>query len=55
MPEFKELFGKFFVGEPVTDANYAELDAVLAATGAKISEHWRVPKPAAKDPRRTAS
>jgi len=50
MPEFKELFGKFFVGEPVTDANYAELDAVLAATGAKISEHWRVPKPRCERP-----
>ena len=50
MPEFEALFGMFFAGEPVTDANYAELDAILAATGAKITHHWRVPKPRCERP-----
>lgn len=52
MPEFKALFGKFFVGEPVTDADadYTELDSILAATGAKFTHHWRVPKPRCERP-----
>lgn len=54
MPEFKALFGKFFVGDPVTEvaADYSELDAILASTGAKITQHWRVPKPRCERPPR---
>jgi len=54
MPEFKALFGRFFVGEPVTeaDADYSELDAILASTGARIVLHWRVSKPRCDRPPR---
>jgi antirestriction protein ArdC len=47
MPEFALLFGQFFTGEPLTEAqvDYAELDAIIAATGARITHHWRCPKP----------
>jgi len=52
LPEFEPLFGTFFVGEPVSDADadYTELDAILAATGAKFTCHWRVPKPRCERP-----
>jgi len=52
MPEYKALFGTFFVGEPMSDADahYTELDAILAATGAKFTCHWRVPKPRCERP-----
>jgi antirestriction protein ArdC len=45
--EFKALFGRFFTGEPLTEAevSYDALDAIIAATGAKITHHWRCPKP----------
>ncbi len=49
-PEFKALFGKYFVGEPLAEADYGELDAILAATGARITEHWRVKKPRCERP-----
>jgi len=51
-PEFKPLFGRFFIGEPKAeaDADYTELDAILAATGAKITCHWAVPKPRCERP-----
>jgi len=47
MPEFKPLFGKFFTGEPLTEAevSYAELDAIIAATGAKIIHNGQSRKP----------
>ena len=47
MPEFAPTFGKFFTGEPLTEPEvcYAELDAILRATGARITHHWRCPKP----------
>jgi antirestriction protein ArdC len=47
MPDFKPLFGKFFSGEPLTEAevNYGELDAIIAATGARITHHWRCRQP----------
>lgn len=46
-PEFKPLFGQFFTGEPLTEAEttYAEVDQIIAATGVKITRHWRVAKP----------
>lgn len=52
MPEFKPLFGQFFTGKPLTEgeADYGELDAIIAATGARISEHWRVAKPRCERP-----
>src|SRR5947209_1594004 len=47
LPEFVALFGQFFTGEPLTEAevDYGELDAIIKATGAKITHHWRCPKP----------
>lgn len=46
-PEFVTLFGQFFTGEPLTEAqvDYSELDAIIASTGAKITHHWRCRKP----------
>lgn len=46
-PEFAPLFGKFFTGEPLTEAevDYAELDAIIAATGAKIIHNGQSRKP----------
>jgi antirestriction protein ArdC len=46
-PEFRPTFGKFFTGEPLTEAqvDYAELDSVIASTGAKMTHHWRCKKP----------
>jgi antirestriction protein ArdC len=46
-PEFAPLFGTFFTGEPLTEAevDYRELDDIIAATGARITHHWRCPKP----------
>jgi len=51
-PEFKPLFGQFFTGEPLVEAkaDYAELDAIIAATGARITRHWRVVKPRCERP-----
>lgn len=47
MPEFKPLFGKFFTGEPQTEAevSYDELDAIIASTGAKIIHNGQSRKP----------
>jgi len=47
LPEFSGLFGKFFTGEPLTEAevSYDQLDEIIAATGARITHHWRCPKP----------
>ena len=45
MPEFKLTFGTFFTGEPLAEADYGELDAIIKATGARITHHWRCPKP----------
>jgi antirestriction protein ArdC len=47
MPEFAPLFGKFFTGEPQTEAkvSYNELDEIIASTGARITHHWRCRKP----------
>ena len=47
MPEFKPTFGKFFSGEPLTEAevDYGELDAIIKATGARLLHHWRCRKP----------
>lgn len=46
-PEFSGLFGTFFTGEPLTEAevDYRELDAIIAATGAKIIHNGRSRKP----------
>lgn len=46
-PEFKPLFGRFFTGEPLTEAevDYAELDAIIKATGAKIIHNGQSRKP----------
>ena len=46
-PEFAAMFGRFFTGEPLTEAevDYSELDAIIKATGAKVTHHWRCPKP----------
>jgi antirestriction protein ArdC len=54
LPEFAPLFGKFFTGEPLTEAevNYGEAEAIIAATGAKVSHHWRVKKPRCERPPR---
>jgi len=54
MPELAPTFGKFFTGEPLAEgeADYAELDAIIAATGAKVVTHWRVAKPRCDRPPR---
>jgi antirestriction protein ArdC len=46
-PEFAPLFGTFFTGEPLTEAevDYVELDAIIKATGAKIIHNGRSRKP----------
>jgi len=46
-PELKPTFGKFFIGEPRSDAeaDYGELDEIIQATGARVVHHWRVAKP----------
>ena len=41
IPELAPTFGKLFRGEPMNEGNYTELDAIIAATGAKIIHHWR--------------
>jgi antirestriction protein ArdC len=50
MPELAMTFGKFFQGEPMAKASYAELDAIIAATGAKITHHWRCRRPVCDRP-----
>ena len=47
MPEFKPIFGRLFTGEPLNkaEANYAELDAIIKATGAKIIHNGQSRKP----------
>ena len=47
MPELAPTFGKFFTGEPLAEveADYGEVDAIIAAVGVKITHHWRCPKP----------
>lgn len=47
LPEFLPLFGKFFNDEPRSEAeaDYAEVDAIVKATSARISHHWRTKKP----------
>ena len=47
MPEFKPTFGRLFTGEPLgkAEANYAELDAIIAASGAKIIHNGQSRKP----------
>ena len=47
MPELAPTFGKFFTGEPLTEAEaeYGEVDSIIAAVGVKITHHWRCPKP----------
>jgi len=47
MPEFMPIFGRLFTGEPLTkaEANYAELDAIIKATGAKIIHNGQSRKP----------
>ena len=54
LPEFLPLFGKFFNGEPRSkaEADYAEAEAIIAGTGAKVSHHWRVKKPRCERPPR---
>jgi antirestriction protein ArdC len=46
-PDFKPLFGQFFTGEPLTEAEatYAEVDPIIAATGVTVIRHWRVARP----------
>ncbi len=46
-PEFAPLFGKFFRGEPLAEAEvrYDELDSIIKATGAKIIHNGRSRKP----------
>jgi hypothetical protein len=41
MPEFKPTFGRLYTGAPLAEASYTELDAIIAATGAGITHHWR--------------
>ena len=47
MAELAPTFGQFFIGEPLTEAEveYGEVDAIIAAVGAKITHHWRCVKP----------
>jgi antirestriction protein ArdC len=47
LPEFAPLFGKFFTGEPLTEAevSYDELDEIIKATNAKIIHNGRSRKP----------
>lgn len=47
LPEFVTMLGQFFTWEPLTEAevDYAELDAIIAATGAKIIHNGRSRKP----------
>ena len=47
LPELAPTFGKFFTGEPVAEkeANYAEIDGIIKATGAKVKHHWNCRKP----------
>ena len=44
-PEFSSKFGCFFWGEPIAQADYTELNAIIKATGAKIVHHWRCKRP----------
>ena len=41
IPELAPTFGKFFKGEPRAAGDYTELDAIIEATGARITHHWR--------------
>lgn len=50
MLELAPTFGKFFRGEPLAEASYTELDAIIAATWARITHHWRCPKPRCNRP-----
>jgi antirestriction protein ArdC len=54
LPELKPVFGPFVTGDPGSEAeaDYGELDAILAATGAKVVTHWRVAKPRCDRPPR---
>ena len=47
MPELAQTFGKFFTGKPPSEAeaDYAELDGIIKATGAKVKHHWNCRKP----------
>ena len=47
MLELAPTFGMFFTGEPLAEAeaDYGELDAIIAAVGVKITHHHRVVKP----------
>ncbi len=47
MPELAPTFGKFYRGEPLSEAEaeYGEVDSIIAAVGVKITHHWRCPKP----------
>jgi len=45
MPDLAPTFGKFFTGEPLAEASYTELDAIIIGTKAKITHHWRCVKP----------
>ena len=47
MPELAPTFGKFFTGEPLTEAeaDYGELDGIIKATGVKVKHHWNCRKP----------
>jgi antirestriction protein ArdC len=46
-PEFAAMFGTFFTDEPQSEfeVDYAELDSIIAATGAKIIHNGRSRKP----------
>ena len=47
MPELAPTFGRFYRGEPLSEAeaDYAELDGIIKATGAKVKHHWNCRKP----------
>jgi antirestriction protein ArdC len=51
-PPFGPVFGAFSTGEPADEAaaDYGELEAILAATGARIVHHRRVAKPRCERP-----
>lgn len=47
MPELALTFGKFFTGEPLTEAEaeYGQVDSIIASVGVEITHHWRCVKP----------
>lgn len=51
-PQFRQLFGRFITGEPVSEAeaDYGELDRLIEAVGVKIVHHGRVKKPRCERP-----